>query len=58
MLTGADFVSKISHAPRIKQLGSRLGSRLFLNFQKWRENEKKPRNLTILGAFLGGEGEI
>jgi hypothetical protein len=25
---------------------------------KWRENEKKPRNLAISGAFLGGEGEI
>ena len=26
--------------------------------KKWRENEKKPQNLTISGAFLGGEGEI
>lgn len=52
-------MSKISHAPRIKRLGSRLGSMVLLEFpKKWRENEKKPQNLAISGAFLGGEGEI
>ena len=52
-------MSKISRAQRIKQLGSRLGSMVLLEFpKKWRENEKKPQNLTISGAFLGGEGEI
>jgi len=38
--------------------GHGWGQWFFLNFQKRRENEKKPRNLAISGAFLGGEGEI
>ena len=51
-------MSKISRAQRIKRLGARLGSMVLLEFpKKWRENEKKPRNLAISGTFLGGEGE-
>ena len=38
--------------------GHGWGQWLFLNFKKRRENEKKPRNRKISGAFLGGEGEI
>ena len=52
MLTGADFVSKISHAQRIKQLGSRLGSMVLPEFPKAeRKREKAPKSYDF-GAFI------
>ncbi len=51
MLTGADFVSKSSHAQRIKQLGSRLGSMAFPEFPKAeRKREKAPKSCDF-GSF-------
>ena len=51
MLTGADFVSKISRAQRIKQLGSRFGSMAFPEFPKAeRKREKAPKSYDF-GSF-------
>ena len=44
-------MSKISHAPRIKRLGSRLGSMAFSEFQKAeRKREKAPKSYDF-GSF-------
>jgi len=51
MLTGADFVSKISRARRINRLGSRLGSMVLLEFPKMERKREKPPKSCDFGSF-------